>query len=140
VTTVINVRGHHRLNLIGREDFRYCGRACWGWPASPFSNPFVVGWPADKVRRAVERHLPGVEYASGEPLRARDAVDLFVVLLGRDREMQRRLPELVDKRLGCWCLDWRPGQPIKVPCHAVHLARMVNALFPEGAPCPNPGG
>jgi hypothetical protein len=30
------------------------------------------------------------------------------------------------KTLGCWCGEWKPGEP-KIACHAVVLAKMTDA-------------
>ena len=39
---------------------------------------------------------------------------------------RRARRELAGKSLGCWCVDWEPGQAFGRPCHAEVLARLAN--------------
>lgn len=81
----------------------YVGRGMsmggWRLKPSPWANPFR----AQRVGGAAE------------------AVRLYAEWLAAQPELLRRLPELRGKRLGCWC-------PPTAPCHAAHLARLVERL------------
>lgn len=106
MATVISVRGRNQAELLADPSFVYVGRACAGWPASIWGNPFKV--------------------TDATPVSS--AVDLFAEWLGRNEELLARLPELRGKTLGCWCVNWNGhGEPRKA-CHAVVLARMVNPV------------
>jgi hypothetical protein len=134
LTRVVNVRGKNPDDLRADPDFIYVGRAVpsQGWAASPFGNPFkpsldsllYIGkrprWTVETQRIAahqcVVRFHACLETRSDEPWRT----------------MRPLLRELRGKTLGCWCCDWKPedGEP-PVPCHAVVLAQLANALAPE---------
>jgi hypothetical protein len=111
MTTVINVRGKKRAELLADPDFLYVGRAVGraGWKASKWGNPFTVA-------------------AFGL-----DAVSMYEVALtqGEDRawqDLRLQLPELKGKTLGCWCCDYDGTGPPERPCHAVVLARLADGL------------
>ena len=117
MTTVISVRGRTPDELRADPNFVYVGRACAGWPASIWGNPFRVASPrwGDPIR-------PGDEATAGT------AVEKFAAYLRANPDLMARLPELRGKVLGCWCVNWDgTGEP-KRPCHAVVLARMVNPV------------
>jgi hypothetical protein len=97
-----------RLALLADPAFVYCGRRCWGWPASPWANPFKVGPDAD-AKACVERYA---EWLATQP------------------HLIAALPSLKGRRLGCWCVNWDgAGEPDR-PCHAVLLARLAEAGWP----------
>lgn len=111
-TTVVNVRGNRYLELINDPDFIYVGRTVrrTPWVGSKWGNPFVARTPegVPEVLARYERHL-----------RSTGLIDA--------------IGELRGKRLGCWCCEWGgEGEP-EVPCHAVVLARLANAIE-EDAP------
>lgn len=112
-TTVMSVRGLSREELEADPDFVYVGRSMprQGWKDRGFGNPFnFKRYPdaADRFARAL-----------GAAIRGELSPPVFC-------EMARRLPELRGKVLGCWCGDWKPGDP-EIGCHAVALAKAANA-------------
>lgn len=117
--TVINVRGRKYAELAADPDFVYVGRACKGFPGSPFGNPFRTAG-AYSAAIAVADFGRELRVAIDEPGASR-VHPAFA-------RMAKLLPTLRGKRLGCWCTDWGgEGEPAK-PCHAVVLARIVNAM------------
>ena len=131
MTTVISVRGRNRRDLEADPSFVYVGRRCRGWPGSIWGNPFgrvmpraktdfqaalFSGWLREQgLAMAILATAPkssGITEASASEAR---------------RLILERLPELRGKTLGCWCGDWRPGEP-EIPCHAVVLANLANAI------------
>lgn len=124
LATVISVRGRKLDELLVNPDFVYVGRAVgrnW-WPASKWGNPF----PYPRFRDAVDQFRYRLALAiSGEILDSTWHAEEF-------RVMAVSLPELQGKTLGCWCGHWEPGQP-EIACHAVVLAKAVNALTLQGA-------
>lgn len=113
---VVSVRG---MKPDARAKVVYCGRACGPWPQSPWANPIKV--------------KPGASLC----LR-RAAVEGFMsILLDRPRAvLLKDLQALYDsthkgiKPLACWCGYWSPTPrpaPLLV-CHAVELAKLVNAF------------
>jgi hypothetical protein len=124
-TTVISVRGKIPAALLADPSFVYVGRQCAGWTRSIWGNPFkatrgdlmFIGraprWTEEMKEIAVQQYIVRfracLETAIGEPWET----------------MRRRLPELKGKTLGCWCGDWRPGEP-EIPCHAVVLAKLAD--------------
>lgn len=84
-----------------REPFDvYIGRAVprFGWAASPFANPFVIGRDGTRAE-VIDRYE---SWLRGQP-------DLLALL-----------PTLRDKVLGCWCAPR--------PCHGDVLARRAELL------------
>jgi uncharacterized protein DUF4326 len=100
VPKVINVRDRS----IPRESYVYVGRrnARYGFPESPFANPFKVG--RDGTLAEVVAKFGA--YLSGD-----------LALLERARQ------ELRGRDLGCWCK--KAGAD--VPCHADVLLRVANS-------------
>ena len=126
-TSVVNVRGKDRAELMADPDFVYVGRACRGWPASPFGNPFHLRHPARRERTPTEvvaMYAYWIE--SCEP----GDSDTPKAMARRRAEILRLLPSLRGKKLGCWCCDWQRGEPRK-PCHAVILAQMADSGIAE---------
>lgn len=120
MTRVISVRGRDRGELLADPDFVYVGRAVFRtkWrEASPWSNPFKS---AEHGADAVAKYRERLE----EQIR-------------RDPGVLARLrSELLGKTLGCWCGDWRPGEP-EIACHAVVLAKLADEAD-RVAPGPEP--
>lgn len=125
-TTVVNVRGR-RAELLADPMFLYVGRAVprAGWAASPWANPFKVGMTFE---RAFELVAEGTGY-TGKPRVIEDAAhavrffNLYANTLAWDKHAP---PILRGKRLGCWCCNWNPGDPVIVPCHAIALAQLAD--------------
>lgn len=129
MTTVISVRGRSAKELKGDPNFVYVGRAArGGWKASPWGNPFRFKPPNTMVidfgvvdiawfntQATVDRSMSTAE----------KCVDLYRQWIAfREPLMARRFSELKGKTLGCWCGDWRHGDP-EIPCHAVVLAKLA---------------
>lgn len=93
LTRVVNVK-HEPCEV-------YCGRACAGWPASPWANRHRLEHESDRARVIAEFEKD---------------LDANPVLLCR-------LVELRGKRLGCWCAP--------KPCHCDVLARRADAPSKE---------
>lgn len=129
-TTVICVRGKDRAKLLADPLFVYVGRGCFGWKKSPFANPYkIVDWGLTlailKFREDLEATVAG---SRAKPrLLPESRVGEVVHHDGKFHHMASRLPELCGKRLGCWCGDWRPGEP-EIPCHAVVLAKLADSF------------
>jgi hypothetical protein len=117
-TTVICVRGRDRKALLADSGFCYVGRQCAGWPNSHFGNPY-------KVVGHITRPLDTPYLCST----AEEAVAKYAAWIARKTILIERLTGLRGRRLGCWCGDWRPGEP-EIPCHAVILAKLADG--PEG--------
>lgn len=122
LTTVISVRGKDPLVLRAHPLFVYVGRPVRGWSGSPYSNPFKVSCPgrsditAEDVVARFERWLRTGEHSSEEYPKA----------MARRREaILGGLTSLRGKHLGCWCGDWKHGQP-EIACHAVVLAKLAD--------------
>ncbi len=112
-TTVINVKGRNRGLLLCLPGFRYVGHHGWGWPDSIFSNPYCVAYRyshADAVRDFARDLL------AAEP----DPLGVGFPL------MRAHLADLRGKVLGCHCCEWKPGQRIVTPCHAIVLAQLCD--------------
>jgi hypothetical protein len=76
----------------------YIGRACKGWKASKWANPFHIGKDGTR-EQVIEKYR---YYVLATP------------------HLVAALPELKDKVLGCWC------NPL--PCHGDVLVELVNNL------------
>lgn len=98
----------------------YVGRAHAGRPESPWGNPYRI--EADPSARLYRIHVRGSDGRWRE-YTATHSKQLAVYSLMRfyrihvERELGNRLPELIGKRLGCWCA---PG-----PCHANVLVQLL---------------
>jgi hypothetical protein len=77
----------------------YIGRACYGFPASKWANPFRIKDTNDIAER-FRIILEYKQYIRSKP------------------ELWNSLPELEGKVLGCWC---RP----KSPCHGDALLELL---------------
>lgn len=87
------------------EDVVYVGRAAWGYPASPYANPHVVGKPC--------------RLCDGRVHDAPEAVAEYGRHLDEHPELvERARQELPGRRLGCWC------QP-PAPCHVDALLAAI---------------
>jgi hypothetical protein len=119
-TTVISVRGRDRLALQADPYFIYVGRSVprLGWKGSIWGNPHKINHLACGRQDAVARFFEDLTDA----LQGRAAIGESF------REMARRLPDLRGKTLGCYCCDWRPGEPIVTPCHAIVIAKLADGL------------
>jgi hypothetical protein len=116
VTSVISVRGRDRAELLADPNFVYVGRKCRGWIGSAWGNPF-------RVRPKDRNHDRGSVARS-----AQEAVARYEMWIKRHAESSPdrfNLGSLRGKTLGCWCCDWRPGEPITTPCHAIILAQLA---------------
>lgn len=118
LTTVISVRGRKREELEADPDFLYVGRAVrfteWN-NRSIFANPFSAKeYPdaAEVFRIMLTREIDGLKTD------APGYVHHF-------KAMIPHLSETRGKTLGCWCGEWKPGDP-EIPCHAVVLAKLAN--------------
>lgn len=91
-----------RVVHVRKEPFDvYCGRAFLEFAESPWHNPFHI-----------------------EPGCGRKCViQKFRQYLINSPELMARLPELIDKTLGCWC---KPKD-----CHCDVIAELVNALVQQ---------
>lgn len=139
-TTVISVRGGDRAELLADPDFVYVGRRCAGWPASPWSNPYTKAeWGEYALERFVFS-LRSMTLEIGPPDGLRIGVKAMVYACKRGWKIERieahfraiveRLPELRGKTLGCWCGEWRPGDP-PLGCHARVLAELADGPMGE---------
>ena len=126
-TTAISVRGKDPVALRADPNFIYVGRAVprIGWEKSKWANPFKVGMDFDRAMKIVAE---GSGYNALRRIRdADEAVRLFQ-LYAWVRAWDVRAPDaLRGKILGCWCGDWRPGEP-EIACHAVVLAKLADAM------------
>jgi hypothetical protein len=118
MTAVVNVRDHRPWGEF--PPFVYVGRSCAGLKSHPLANPFKVAGDATDAER-------------------RECLARYAAWLHTLPDLDSRLRMLRGKTggrlpLGCWCVAWTPGGP-ELLCHAVTLARMIDAL-PEGTPCP----
>jgi hypothetical protein len=134
MTTVISVRGRDRAELRADPNFVYVGRAVprVGWSNSDFGNPFVLSrWPKRGVSLFERCLLAGMKQGTYP--------EEMLCLSWRFRPltywmpMANALPLLRGKVLGCWCGEWRPGEP-EIACHAVVLAKLADALEWREAP------
>lgn len=89
--------------------FVYVGRAFAGLPAHPLANPFKISNESERDA-AVERYR---EYALALP-----DIEQRLAEVWADSE-EGRFP------LACWCCDWRSGEPVRVPCHAIVIAEEI---------------
>jgi hypothetical protein len=121
MTTVISVRGRDRKALLADPDFVYVGRRCWGWRHSIFANPYKVPRDARTPQACVEMFRFLVLGKAGTQAER---------VVGR--AIRDGLGSLRGKTLGCWCGDWRPGEP-EIACHAVCLAKLADAPPVTGA-------
>jgi len=116
-TTVVTVRGKNKYILEANPDFVYVGRAVAGtrWTRySVFHNPFPIKLYPDAIDRFTRLLDDAIEG------RVTDKRSPFV-------QMALELPKIKGKILGCWCGNWKPGDP-DLKCHAVVLAKRANAL------------
>jgi hypothetical protein len=133
-TTVVNVRGKVPADLLADPDFVYVGRPVYrgrhNWHGSPWGNPFRVGMGRPAAVRLLGRDLDC--YPRAESLDRYLCFKFYRAWLHERSDLAGRLPGLRGKRLGCWCGDWCPGDPL-IYCHAVILAGLADAT--EGASC-----
>lgn len=119
MTTVVKVTRANRDELRANPLFTWVGRPCGrlGMKGSLFGNPWVVGmmW-------------------NGQIITAGEAVRKFDRLLEpgnpdmKAAAIRANLYKLRGRVLGCVCCDYDGhGEPSK-PCHAVSLARAVDAM------------
>jgi len=138
-TTVISVRGRNRDELLADPDFVYVGRQVgrgrnYSWPASAWGNPFKVGMTIQAAvglidywgqNHFIDRDIICV--FDDARLDAEVAVETYSQFVLACPTLRARLSELHGKTLGCWCGDWRPGEP-EIACHAVVLAKLADGL------------
>jgi hypothetical protein len=136
MTTVVKVNAKDRAKWAADPDFVYVGRAArGGWKNSIWSNPFKIA----KGRLVIDRRcvvdwefeeVP--EIPSGmSPMTF--ALRCYAHWIKGQMSLGTKsfyLRELRNKRLGCWCGCWTPGEP-EIHCHAVTLAKLANALAQE---------
>lgn len=122
MTRVISVRKQDRLALQADPNFVYVGRAVGraGWRKSDWANPFMASRYADPVELYERRLLKG----SLVQERFTSRMGFYEIDFGK---LQSRIGELRGKTLGCWCCNWRPGEPIVKPCHAIILAKFADS-------------
>lgn len=130
-TTVISVRGRmaDQPTLLADPKFLYVGRATYRprvhWKRSIWASPFTAGMSRQAAIRLLGHDIDHLIRATD--LDADTACRFYRAwLLGRSG-LAPRLSELRGRQLGCWCCDWRPGDPNR-PCHAVVLAGLANAI------------
>jgi hypothetical protein len=153
-TIVVNVHRKSPDELRADPAFIYVGRRTRLWPASIFGNPFRPEMTIQAARAWLKAaggitRLPGL--GRRQTLGIAAALDYFERYI-RDAMHQAELartnpeitlpppllwiaaelPHLHGRTLGCWCGDWRPGEP-EIPCHALILARMADALHERSA-------
>jgi hypothetical protein len=130
LTRVVNVRGRYRSDLESDPQFLYVGRRCGEWPGSIWGNPIKV-LPGTLNCRTPEQVVYRFHRFLGAAIEGKDELG-FLDARTRKRfvVMAENLPSLRGKILGCWCGWWEPGWP-EIPCHAVVLAQLANALTPE---------
>jgi len=140
LATVISVRGRNRDELLADPDFVYVGRAVrhTAWADSKWGNPFKRGQDPFQAMRILAK-VPGKAMAIefDGPLTTAKAVECFACHLESLKAhfgptWDQNISELQGKTLGCWCGHWEPGQP-EIACHAVVLAKAVNALTKQEA-------
>ncbi len=126
-TTVINVRGRNRQELLADPNFVYVGPAApWAdWEDSGLANPFGENsnWKAATAALYFERWLAQDDsvFVQGETM-----VEYF------PETIRAALPSLRGKVLGCWCCDWDgTGEP-SATCRAVVLARLADGPMGDG--------
>ncbi len=94
--------------------FVYVGRAFAGFLPHPLGNPFKIKTEAERAS-AVERYR---EWLLARP------------------DLEQRLAEVRDDcehgraPLACWCCEWRLGEPVRVPCHAIVIAEEIAKRWP----------
>lgn len=145
MTTVISVRGRNRAELLADPSFAYVGRRCAGWAASPFGNPFKPGIDPMEAMRILDKVLRvsggSCRMEFDGPLKIGTALECFERYINaainqratKSRaDWRRGVLLLKGKRLGCWCGDWKPGEP-EIGCHAVILAKLADSLVEETA-------
>lgn len=118
--SVVSVR---KLKPDQRAEVVYVGRACGPWPKSRWANPVKIlrNDPPSLRAYIVEAYISTVSNMP-RPVLIRLLQDLYDST-GKG-----------EKPLGCWCGDWPPadaGVPVPV-CHAVELAKLVNAFRVAG--------
>ena len=129
MTTVVQVNAKAREEWEADPSFVYVGRAArGGWKNSIWGNPFKVS--RDSLMFVGPR--PPAWTPAMKRIATQQAVAMFAgCVMSSDIEpwttMRARLHELCGKTLGCWCGDWKPGDP-EILCHAVVLAKLANAL------------
>ena len=115
MTTVVNVRGKKPTDFADDPLFVYVGRSVrWtDWKGSVFGNPCTT---AEAFASALNVAILNPHFGS--------------VVFG---EIARRLPELLGKKLGCWCAHWPDSttsfleEPPPI-CHAIVLAQTVDFI------------
>jgi len=110
----VDVRNIKNGARLGRDFDVYIGRAAYGFPESPWHNPFRVGTGEGDV---ATREL---------------AVGCYCVFLSKSPELVERIrAELVGKSLGCWC------KPLA--CHGDVIARVAYGADPLSLVPPEAG-
>jgi hypothetical protein len=127
VVCVKNLPAQAKAALLADPAFVYVGRAVVraGWKASVWANPFKVGMTWADVA-AVSHDLRADPSGLAVP-DAHTAVCLFLSYMATRGDLLDRLPELKGMRLGCWCRNWKPGDP-DYPCHAIRLTRWADVI------------
>lgn len=124
VARVVNVK-HEPCDV-------YIGRKHAGREASPWGNPYFLRYEAAGGWTIWRQTAKGWEVYTSSASRAlivRTMLDLYRIHVRRN--LRDRLPELVGKRLGCWCA---PG-----PCHGDVLLELLVEFKLDG-PDENPQG
>lgn len=130
LTMVISVRGRNRDELLANPKFQYVGRPVYrgslNWKGSIWSNPFKVGMKRHAAIRILGEDIDNEPRA--ETIDARLCLIFYKEWLREKSGLMSRIPELRSKVLGCWCIDWYPGQSQETFCHAIFLAQLANKL------------
>jgi Domain of unknown function (DUF4326) len=116
---VVSVR---KLKPEARPGVVYVGRACGPWPQSPWHNPFKVkpGASSHTKRVAVEKFM--------SMILARPTATLLADLQALYDETEKG-----SRPLACWCCSWSASTNPNACCHAVELAKLMNAYILTGA-------
>lgn len=122
MTTVVKVRKAWTMSDAEKGAITYVGNRSFGWPQTPFGNPYR--WKEHGHDRAIALFAGLVA-----PSPAAEALAAFpeakgALLAYRERILDA-LPGLRGRALGCWCGDWRPGRP-RIACHACVLAVLAD--------------
>jgi hypothetical protein len=135
-TRVISVRGLNPAVMLADPNFAYVGRKCYGWPGSPWGNPFRVY--SSRMQSFDNRLVGGLWLAEaskaiGDLPPLEKAVELHRRWILSQPDYLANLYRLRGKALGCWCGAWTPGEP-EILCHAVTLARLADESAEGGRP------
>ena len=122
MTTVTKVRKAWTMTPEERAAITYVGNRSYGWPQTVFGNPYR--WKVHGHGRCVALFAglfadpPDPEALAAFPSETGDPIAYRGRILAE-------LPTLRGATLGCWCGEWRPGQP-RIACHACVLAVMAD--------------